>query len=48
MRPDQVSIVIPALNEVGALGDVVAGLRGALPEVEVIVVDGGTGGRRHR
>ncbi len=36
-----ISIIIPALNEAGTLGQVLAGLP-AHPEVEVLVVDGGS------
>jgi glycosyltransferase involved in cell wall biosynthesis len=37
-----VTIVIPAMNEAEAIGSVVAGLRGAAPWHEVIVVDDGS------
>jgi glycosyltransferase involved in cell wall biosynthesis len=36
------SIVIPAKNEAGAIGDVVAGARKKYPDAEVIVVDDGS------
>ena len=36
------SIVIPAKNEVGAIGTAVAGAREACPEAEIIVVDDGS------
>jgi len=37
-----VSIVIPAKNEAGAIGDAVAGARACYPDAEVIVVDDGS------
>ncbi|MBA4741532.1 MAG: glycosyltransferase family 2 protein [Azoarcus sp.] len=37
-----VSVVIPARNEAGAIGDVVQRLRQILPEVEILVVDDGS------
>jgi len=40
--PATVSIVIPALNEEDAIGDVVAGLRADAPWREIIVVDDGS------
>jgi hypothetical protein len=40
--PSTVSIVIPALNEEHAIGDVVAQLRSAAPWREIIVVDDGS------
>jgi glycosyltransferase involved in cell wall biosynthesis len=43
--PSSVSIVIPAMNEAGAIRDVVAGLRAAAPWREVIVVDDGSSDR---
>ena len=36
------SIVIPAKNEAGAIGDVVAGARARFPQAELIVVDDGS------
>lgn len=43
--PTQVSVVIPALDEAGAIGDVVAQLRAAAAWHEVLVVDDGSGDR---
>ncbi len=40
--PDTVSVVIPAMNEAGAIASVVAGLREAATWHEVIVVDDGS------
>src|SRR5262245_39565894 len=40
--PATVSVVIPALNEEEAIGDVVAQLRAAAPWREIIVVDDGS------
>ena len=40
--PAHVTIVIPAMNEAEAIGGVVAGLRGAAPWHEIIVVDDGS------
>ena len=49
--PSAVSIVIPAMNEEDAIGDVVSQLRAAAPWREVLVVDDGssdaTGARAH-
>jgi len=39
---DSLSIVIPAKNEAGAIGTVVAGARKAYPDAEIIVVDDGS------
>ena len=36
------SIVIPAKNEAGAIGDAVAGAKGKYPDAEIIVVDDGS------
>ncbi|HOV75645.1 MAG TPA: glycosyltransferase family 2 protein [Candidatus Hydrogenedentes bacterium] len=42
MKADNVSIVIPAFNEAGAIGPVVESLRVRLPEAELIVVNDGS------
>jgi len=42
MKADAVSIVIPALNEGASVGAVVAGLRAAFSDAEVIVVNDGS------
>jgi len=42
MQSDRVCIVIPALNEEEAIGDVVRGLKQAFPQAEMIVVDDGS------
>jgi glycosyltransferase involved in cell wall biosynthesis len=42
MDAANVSIVIPALNEQGAIGDVVSSLVAKFPEAEIIVVDDGS------
>jgi glycosyltransferase involved in cell wall biosynthesis len=42
-EPREVSVVIPAFNEEGGIGAVVAGLRAAGPFAEVLVVDDGSG-----
>ena len=41
-EPASVSVVIPALNEEGGIGDVVSQLRGAAPWREILVVDDGS------
>lgn len=41
-EPSAVSVVVPALNEAAAIGDVVAGLRSAAAWHELIVVDDGS------
>lgn len=40
--PSSVSVVIPALNEAGAIGDVVARLRASAPWREMLVIDDGS------
>jgi glycosyltransferase involved in cell wall biosynthesis len=40
--PDQVSVLIPAFNEAGAIGRVVSALKPAAPWREIIVVDDGS------
>jgi len=40
--PSAVSIVIPALNEEDAIGEVVSGLRAAAPWKEILVIDDGS------
>lgn len=42
MQADQVSIVIPALNEAAAIGPVIEQLRARFPESELIVIDDGS------
>ena len=42
MNPVDVSIVIPAYNESGAIGDVVKGLLEGLPEAELLVINDGS------
>ena len=42
MKPNDVSIVIPAFNEAAAIGPVVERLRAKLPEAELIVVNDGS------
>jgi glycosyltransferase involved in cell wall biosynthesis len=41
--PQQVSVVIPALNEAGAIAEVVRGLAAAASWAEILVVDDGSG-----
>jgi glycosyltransferase involved in cell wall biosynthesis len=41
-NPETISVIIPAKNEEGAIGQVVEGVRQHLPEAEVIVVDDGS------
>ncbi|MBI4265527.1 MAG: glycosyltransferase family 2 protein [Acidobacteria bacterium] len=40
--PSSVSVVIPALNEAGVIGDVVARLRASAPWREILVIDDGS------
>lgn len=40
--PANITIVLPAFNEAEAVGDVIADLRAALPEVALLVVDDGS------
>ncbi|HMO05325.1 MAG TPA: glycosyltransferase family 2 protein [Kiritimatiellia bacterium] len=42
MDAHAITLIIPALNEVASIADVVRGLRAALPAAEVIVVDDGS------
>jgi glycosyltransferase involved in cell wall biosynthesis len=37
--PDQLLILIPAFNEVGAIGGVIQEVRGVIPDVPILVVD---------
>ncbi|NEZ03438.1 glycosyltransferase family 2 protein [Wenzhouxiangella sp. XN201] len=41
-NPEMISVIIPAKDEEGAIGQVVEGVRQHLPEAEVIVVDDGS------
>jgi glycosyltransferase involved in cell wall biosynthesis len=42
MNAADISIVLPAKNEAGAIGRVIAGVRGQFPDAEIIVVDDGS------
>lgn len=43
IAPEQVSVILPAHNEAGAIGGVIAGVRSVLgPEAEILVVDDGS------
>lgn len=42
LDPSQVTVVIPAFNEAEALGDVLAELRTAIPDIRILVVDDGS------
>ncbi len=42
MRSEQLSILIPALNEAATIGDVLAQLRAEYPDAEILVVDDGS------
>lgn len=42
MRSEQLSILIPALNEAATIGDVITQLRAAYPDAEILVIDDGS------
>lgn len=42
VRSEQLSILIPALNEAATIGDVITQLRAAYPDAEILVIDDGS------
>jgi rSAM/selenodomain-associated transferase 2 len=40
--PTSISVIIPALNEAGAISGTLAAVRAGLPHAEIVVVDGGS------
>ena len=37
-----VSVILPAVNEAGTIGDLVSGIKGLYPDFEVVVINDGS------